>query len=513
MGFFTHFPTDISDEIRNYITDVVLSESRYLFTHREGSKQYAFCTHCKQEHRSSGLRHGKISQCPHCGTVAHVKASGRGRKNLIDNVYLLWYEKSVVDPAVIIARGFYVSRDYTKDYRKTETEIQPIALYLFEWGKGGQMARRCYWSRSSKWEIPKKVFSEARRSMSHTPSYYCIESIQKAVEGTPFQYCTWESYDYEDRVKVFDFAAKYPCMEYLTKLGMRPVVHAKLEGAPTYGAINWRGKTLEKVLRLTKSEAKEWVKQSFKNGLLSLRAYQKFKKLGFGLNFEQAHIVCNLAVGTEIKALERYATPEAIVKYVLKQANRRDTARYYHGAGSILRDWRDYLVECRELGMDLNNEGVLFPNNLHAAHQKTSAKIKFKRDEALDKQIRERAKKLKKFEFECNGLFLRPAASNKELFQEGKELEHCVGSYARRYASGGTNIFFVRKTEEPSKPFYTMEVSGGMVVQCRGYKNCSMTPEIREFVDQFISKKLLTSKQTRVDVTGIQVEQREGVAV
>lgn len=39
-----HFPTDISLDISSYITETVMEWSRYLFTHREGRKQYGFCT-------------------------------------------------------------------------------------------------------------------------------------------------------------------------------------------------------------------------------------------------------------------------------------------------------------------------------------------------------------------------------------------------------------------------------------------------------------------------------------
>ncbi|WP_339279158.1 hypothetical protein NYE40_00645 [Paenibacillus sp. FSL W8-1187] len=89
LEFMRHFPSDISDEIRDYCTDEVLASSRYLFTTREGRQQIAYCTHCKLEHHSYGLRHGKIEECPFCRSACRVKASGRGWKRLIDEAYLI----------------------------------------------------------------------------------------------------------------------------------------------------------------------------------------------------------------------------------------------------------------------------------------------------------------------------------------------------------------------------------------------------------------------------------------
>jgi len=513
-SFKSHFPVEVEQTIQDYATNAVMVWSRYLFIRRVGRQQYAFCTHCKRESESSGLKHNHRTNCPSCGTEAMIKGSGMGRQKMVDDAYLLYYEKSLTNPQAIIARGFYMVRDYRTDYRTVETKFDTIVMYLFEPGRSEMWSKNYYGGYS--FEKRTSVYSEAVNSLRNKRCYHSIESIKKAVQGTPFQYCTWEHYNYEDQAKVFDFASKYPCMEYLTKLGLGPIVTAKIEGQSTFGAINWNGKTIEKVLRLTKAEAKEWIKQPFKTGLLSLYSYQKFKKLGIQLTFEQAHKICALAQREylqELKSMTQYGSFDTMIKYFIKQASRKDGGRYY-SASIIFKDWKDYLAECLELGMDLSQEHVIFPNNLHDAHQKTSAKIKYKRDEDLNKKIINRASELgKKYSFEHNGLIVRPAASNPEIFQEGKTLQHCVGMYAQRYANGNIDLFVLRKADEPDKPFYTMEVQDGRIVQCRGLKNCEMTVEVRLFVDMFIQKKLLTKKRTRIDVTGIRPESRQEVAI
>ena len=72
-----------------------------------------------------------------------------------------------------------------------------------------------------------------------------------------------------------------------------------------------------------------------------------------------------------------------------------------------------------------------------------------------------------------------------DLKEEGRTLHHCVATYAERVAKGQTMILFVRKVEEPEKPFFTMEWKDHHVVQCRGSHNCAMPKDVEAFVKAF----------------------------
>lgn len=506
--FFLHFPTEISPDLQKYITHQVMDWSVYLFTHREGRQQYAFCTNCKLEHASEGLRHGKIAECPHCHAAAQVKASGRGRSKLHDESYLLWYEKSLVDPNIIVARGIYSERDYRGDFRSTETKSTVVTCYLFEWGKPGQHVRKMHWwNRSARWVESKKPFSETKQSMSNIYSYHSVDNIAAAVQGTPFQYCTWEQYSITDRVEVFDFASRYKCMEFLTKFGLAHLVRGKIEGLPTFGAVNWNGDTPEKVLRLTKAELKELRRGGHHLQFSTLRSYQLLKQDGLSPSWEDAYRLnglsalserSELAVLLNMPPLDGHFTNADIKRYFLKQI--RNNKRGHYTGFNVLIEYRDYLRECLELGLDTSKSSVLFPNDLERAHQQTARKVIVIRDKGRDKRIAERANELEALSFRLNGILLRPANSTDELVQEGKILKHCVGGYAEKYASGACDIFLVRKENEPLKPFYTLEVKKGEVVQCRGMRNVSMTKEVSDFIEQFKKKKLKKAKSTNQGV-------------
>jgi len=135
----------------------------------------------------------------------------------------------------------------------------------------------------------------------------------------------------------------------------------------------------------------------------------------------------------------------------------------------------------------------LFPKDLIQAHARTSKLVEARKDELNSKLIASRAKEINSLlAFKSDGLLIRAISSFDELIAEGRELNHCVAGYAQKHADGETTIMVIRRTDEPYKPFYTLEcdIKSKTVCQCRGNHNCSMTPEVSKFVSQWEKAKL-----------------------
>ena len=94
------------------------------------------------------------------------------------------------------------------------------------------------------------------------------------------------------------------------------------------------------------------------------------------------------------------------------------------------------------------------------------------------------------FSIKGKGLILIVPKSGDEIRAEGEVLHHCVGGYVSKVARGETNIFFIRKTDKPNEPYFTMEWKNNTVVQCRGLRNCDMPPDVKAFVNVFKKKML-----------------------
>ncbi len=94
-----------------------------------------------------------------------------------------------------------------------------------------------------------------------------------------------------------------------------------------------------------------------------------------------------------------------------------------------------------------------------------------------------------------------PIRNYDEILREGKELAHCVATYAGAFAAGRSLIYGIRKTSNPDTPFYTAEVikyGNGVKMQmqlnqCYGYNDTiQKTPECRAFIKRWAQMKGLT---------------------
>ncbi|MDR7867786.1 MAG: PcfJ domain-containing protein [Sporomusaceae bacterium] len=521
-----HFPDDRSDEIKQYATDSVFRWSRYLFTRREGKRQYAYCTHCRKETANTKLRHNSQAKCPHCGSTCIVKAAGIGRKRLLDEGYFVYYEKSTYDPEAIIARGIYAVRDYRGDYRQVKTIYLTKAFYLFRPGQAHMLCHKhgYYVTWDGRPRMEKGSLSQCKSVYSlFTPITangwggsndvvisYSRNSIAAAVAGTQFRFSTWEQYDHGDMVKFFALYAKYPCVEYLTKMGFSHLVETKLEGGNTFGCINWRGKTVMKVLRLSKKDLRELKAADIHVDPSFLRYLQVSRKDGSNLSFTEIKQVDN-AIGwcySDLQKILKQTTLRRAWTYISKQFPllRPDKKQAFYSEQAVLHSWRDYLADCVKLDLELTNERTLFPRNLYRAHQNTIKQVQHQADELLAQKLVAKVAELQKYCFEKSGLFIRPAADQKELIAEGKSLEHCVGGYARAYAEGRSIILLIRNKKQPDKPFFTMEIHKGyngkmMITQCRGLRNCDPDARVKKFVDAFTAARMQPENEVRVRVT------------
>lgn len=141
-------------------------------------------------------------------------------------------------------------------------------------------------------------------------------------------------------------------------------------------------------------------------------------------------------------------------------------------------------------------ESELYPKNIVEAHDRMVERKQEKESAELQVKFDERFKELLPLCYtdEETGLLIRPCQSQLEMIKEGKTLHHCVGNYAKSHAAGGTSILFIRKVDEPDKPYYTLEYQGGKVVQNRGLKNCARTETVKLFEEKWL-EHIKTIKQ------------------
>jgi hypothetical protein len=532
--FLSHFSKNISKGLKDYVHDEVLLSSRYLFVRRVGKTtiQYGFCTHCKKERVVKSeklLKHNESWQCDGCKSLVQVKQDGRGRGKMVDTAYVIWYEKSLVDPTKIVATGSEVSRDY-RENRAGVTKYVDLTRYLFEIGNFTSMSRDCHYTGmygnnklwwDDTWSFDKEAITLMNGHFRLEFSYQSFENIQTMVNATHFRYSTWERHANGKLDMIFFFAkfSKYPFIEYLNKMGMHGIVDSMVgpydyNFKPIYDSIDLDGKTPFEILGLSKQEINIWKAEGVEMTPTILKTYKWFRENDIQITWSFAEKCQKLLIDTYQKGkldfILNHCSLERIVRYTNNQIIKD---KHFLSAIDVITSWKDYLVECKELSKNTTQEKVLFPNSLYLAHRGTTRLIKNKKDVLINKKIAKLVPALsKKYYFSHNGLLITPAISSVQMFDEGLALKHCVGQYASDYAAGTTVILLIRKVDHREEPYFTLELNNMTqdIRQCEGYERCKPNEEVSAFLEVYKEKVL---NKIKLKASKNKPKSRQGVAV
>ena len=176
---------------------------------------------------------------------------------------------------------------------------------------------------------------------------------------------------------------------------------------------------------------------------------------------------------SQLNEIKEYMTLEKFVKYA-KNMNDFDIDLYL-----------DYLRFLKNLHIDLSNKRNLFPDNLEQKHNEYAEQIAIKNNPKLCKAINKRYKQLEKNSYSNNTFFVIPAQSFSALENESKQQNHCVRTYAEKYAKGKCDIYFMRKKERPEKSLVTIEVKNGRITQSRLKNNALPNDTQRNFLKKW----------------------------
>ena len=289
---------------------------------------------------------------------------------------------------------------------------------------------------------------------------------------------------------------KYPQIENLVRQGFSSLVNEYLSDCYThYGWYSQKDRFLpagmaayinvdevkpHRMLGIEKTHL-EYARHLSKS---ELKAFKVAQNLGVFLEYPQLCEFVKLGVG-EVRKIAVAAEMNGgkfrliqFLNYMSKQRKRAGSKAGHITVGY----YTDYLDSCLEVYGEIA-DSLRYPRDLIKSHNRMLMLVEEKIDTAVDAQIRRRAAALEPFSYVDNtaGLILTPCGSHEAIIKEGKLLDHCVARYAKKYASGETAIFFVRKVEAPDIPYYTLEYKNGKISQNHGYDNELQTPEILEF--------------------------------
>lgn len=487
MQMFPEYP----ENFKEYCSEHVF-QNNYIFFGKKDRKgiRTAWCSHCGSKITiDQAVASGKETTCPVCHKLSMYKATWL-TKELSEKADICISYK--VDNQLLI-RWAHVKRWYGQPSFKEKYSAEDYAFSLYLVVKGAPKLYTYKYFKSpygygAEWHrLPigsdcddkSYVYTDNLDEVFGT-SYYNV-NLKAGIEGRNIQI---------QFVHLLNELKNSPKAEYLFKLGLPALASSAscIDGDPDGQGMFQRQIGVSKQylpmlrdMNVTPMElhviknAHEWVSPEL------LRRYRNFSLRNYTMTLSDL--------------IEDVGISRAL-NYLDKQRKLHPRER----TNKLLVEYRDYLRMSKELRVDLSHKSVLFPSDVIEAHKTITARynavlqeIKMIEGERLNsefhKRVNEHYSRIGLSGFQKDGYCIVLPQLRTDLIKEGQSLNHCVGEdgYYRSCMMGVNMIFFVRKADDPEKPFFTMEmdVTDGRIKQLYGFGDCSAPKEVRAFADAF----------------------------
>ena len=469
------------------------------------AKTQARCTYCEKFSVIRRPKNNDVLRCPKCGQKAIAKAQGRRATYHEDRETCQVIQQ--ISPHELVVRIYKLYWSYARGKdtaRKSAYEVMRIFVRSDN-GKDATMEPYYYdsgcdsvthWRRGYH---PGALFGMECFISEETGEVY-LPGLEKALQGTDWEYCALRQF-YERTgipIQVSHYLKMYlrhPLLvERLTKVGFENIVADVVYRHGFSDALDETQAKTHRILRVEKQDVS--VLQEQKVGMSLLKKYQAYVAIHLRGRAELFQWQLHNEVSEIPTDIFQYMTAEKFMRYIDAQFPiycETCPANGYRDQTmeTLVITYVDYLHMCRRQAYDMKDKSVLFPKNCAAAHDREAERIQKIND----------AQKNKAFGMAYAGFARKAVLSNEELqivcpkrandlVDEGKALHHCVGSYIDKVTEGRCLIVFVRRVEEPKKPYVTVEVRDGKIAQIHGDHNSAPTEEVQKFVDLW-SRKVL----------------------
>lgn len=497
LHFMRYFPAGIGDKVKRYFNQVATGNENFFMVPDREDKQKAICSRCGKHIvlAKFKLSHKDRTTCPKCGADGEVVHAWR-RARTQAKYYFTYFERALYDKEAIIARSFAVYRCICADTGEIFDDYVPREYYLMRKGEAIHWTHECdFWGKEW-WSKRRSLYSKDYvMELSGYQVWLGLDRLKPLLKDSWLKYSQLDTFirltGAEGAFRYIELYQKHPQLEYIMKMGLWNIIAEGLRCHSFRSIFNWKGKTPKDLFGVPIGKGDMLALSALAVDMdtfhlaLYLKKNSRFSLTDLAQKRKEIERLSNFDTCKRFDTLKGYGVcAEETLKYILRQQQKKTR---YQSIRGVLIDWMDYLKDCNELGLSLEDTAVLKPHDLQQAHQNIIAQLKIKADEELDKQMAKLKEERKRYNFAAGGFIAKVAENSTELIVEGKVLHHCVGTYADKHAKGKCTIILIRKQEEPEVPFYTMELVGPekRIIQVRGNHNCGMTQEVEAFVESY----------------------------
>ena len=496
---------DITNAQRKWIETMVMPN--YLIYSKQNGK--AYCQACKTDINANRLKIGSIVKCPHCGAEVKVKNA---------KYTAMTYEWGTAiipdknEDNEIVLRYFDISRHFQSGWRELEFKYCEVLRETFHNDGSFFVEDKRNWTdiwRACKlpigqyrisWYTHRPLGTHAKISSDNVKIY--TKNLTRLVKGTAiervpiYKMLNCKLHDrYSAWGIIYDSYNGYAnFFEYIYKVGVDNLAHQLTQTNP-YMHIKGKEKSLINMLSLSKENYRELLKLGKKATIEDLNKLQRYTEF-------------NLVNKRDREIFDKYFANNTHYAKELIKVLPITLNKFEHWAGTqdkfSISTYIDYLKMCKELELDMKNSFVSMPKELKSAHNmvvdmynemKFDMKLKRYADEA-NQYTNEYSKifplKEKQYSYAKDNIQIVVPKSTRDIGHEGYKLRHCVAQYMSDVVADKKTILFVRNIKEPDVPFFTMEIIGKEITQCKGYRNCPRPNEVESFLKSFARSKHLS---------------------
>lgn len=533
---------EIPRGIEDWIARQAAGDQAYFFFDKE--KAAWSCTACRKQipekklKRSDGgrVRHGDNAVCPECGRTCQA-VRRTDREKILTHFCLI----QPMDDEMGVARHFDVEISWDAGGRHVRlSEAMRITLFKPKCRRYEKLRCDIYYSQTDRsWDFENPHYTEGNfdnrgNSMNRSTSagYLYDGGIREALKNT----------SYEQWTRVFEqMAAAGVCAQYNRLMASRD------ELFPGLIEMLFKGR-FYRLLREESEKIYYWngeydgtmqlenrIEKAF--GIQDRQKINRIRELDGGSlmvkwmrwseqeNSRLSDRVIlwldeNKLEPKEMQVLLRQMSPEKAMNYIERQRQESYKGKRVKG---VVSQYEDYISMCERLKKDTADEMIYRPRELRRRHdeavreiEKREAEItadeyaaRFPGVEEVMQEIRE------KYEYASDKYIVTVPRRCVDIVLEGRALHHCAGSsdrYFDRIKQHETYICFLRRAEEPDKPYYTIEVEpGGTIRQHRGYLDEEPEiEEIRPFLrewQQVLKRRMNDEDRKRARISAVKREE------
>lgn len=437
--------------------------------------QEGYCTYCMRMvslESVKKLKHNMEGHCPVC----QKKVTFISRAIKKAPVWTGWkqvsclqkYKNGLVARSFCLRRvdkGIIAGKYIVKEYRREILLDGKYSIYEY----------KDYRKRGFRWSLETGVTHNSVSSPLYCPN---LSRLLKKMH-TSFPIAVRHGVRKEEILSFMYKESKYPLLEMafkakLYRLGRNIRYSYRHEDIN----IDAEQHELSKILLLDKARLQRL--RDMDGGIEALSILQEEKKRDTIFRNEDIQTLASIEIDDIFETeIFRYLSVEKICNYIRRQQGIRK-----YNARSIWDDWMDYIRMMQKLKMDYTNEQLLKPGDLQIAHNELVAQLSLldKKSEIQKKEKTFKAAaallkagELKKYEYQNDKYCIVAPEDIKDIYAEGLALKHCIHTcdiYFQRIDIRESYLLFLRKTEDPERPWYTIEVEpGGNIRQKKSVLN------------------------------------------